>query len=396
MQRRAFLFSATTAALSAADEGRAEIASVRAARIPFRPASDFGHKRFTSDTDPARRRWFGPFSQLTGAILVRVDTVDGLTGWGLGGGGSAALHIIDRHLRDLLIGVDALDPQRIWQQMYDSSSFYGRRGLAIMAISGIDLALWDILGKHRQQPVQELIGEDLRERIPGYYTGDTVKKGVDLGFQAFKIPIRETHQDGEAGMKRALERLRAIRRTIGTHAKLMIDCLARWDVPYTLEFAERAQELNLEFIEEPLYPYDIEGYRRICREVRGTRIASGEHEYALHGFRELVRNEAAHILQPDVTWSGGISGCLPVAELAEKHGLPLIPHRGGSPYGLALIAACPHCPMAESFGTGEEDNELWQAFTAQFKDGFYQPVKEPGFGVHLSRSLIEKHVPTLA
>ena len=279
--------------------------------------------------------------------------------------------------------------------MFDSSSFYGGKGLAVMAISGIDLALWDVIGKHRGQSVYRLLGGKTRKAIPAYYTGANPAKGLDLGFEAFKIPVGEGLTEGSEGMSRTLARLREVRSLIGPKPKLMIDCLARWDVEYTLEFARRAEDLQLYFIEEPLYPYDIEGYETLCAEVRGTRIASGEHEYTRYGFRELIRHRAAQILQPDVTWSGGISECRRVVTMAAAAGLPVIPHRGGSPYGLALIAASENAPLAESFGTGENDNELWQAFTSRFQDGYYYPSENPGFGLELDEKLLRRYVPDL-
>src|SRR5262249_24434887 len=114
--------------------------------------------KFTSDYDPARWRWFGPFAQLAGALIVEIQTEKGITGYGLGSGGGAGAYIIEHHLKDLLIGVNALNTELLWDQMYSSTLFYGRKGVPIMAISGVDLALWDIRGKHAGQPVHRLLG----------------------------------------------------------------------------------------------------------------------------------------------------------------------------------------------------------------------------------------------
>ncbi len=393
MRRRNFLSAAFGTAASYGAE-RLEISRVRAAHVPFRPANAFGHRKFAGDEDPARHRWFGPFSQLTGEILVRIDTKDGPTGWGLGGGGGASVHVIENHLQDLLVGADALHPERLMRQTFDSSSFYGRKGIAVMAMSGIDLALWDIKAKHAGKPVHELIGGAVRERVPGYYTGNDARKGLKLGFRNFKIPVTAMPSEGNAGMRRELDRLRSVRSEVGAEAKLMIDCLARWNVEYTIEFAKVAEDLRLYFIEEPLYPYDIDGYEILCRRIDSTWIASGEHEYMRYGFAELARREAADALQPDLTWSGGLTEGREVARIGSEHDLPVIPHRGGSPYGLALIFASRNCPLAESFGTGES-NEVWQPFTARYEEGHYLPNEKPGFGVELSAGWLRKFVPAL-
>ena len=392
--RRNFFLQTGGAVVAFAAGRRLKITSVKAAPAPLRPATVFGTKEFASDFDPARWRWFGPFSQLSGEILVKITTDSGVTGYGLGGGGGAAVYIIEHHLRDLLVGANALNVELLWDQLYASTSLYGRRGVTVMAMSGIDLALWDIAGKHAGQPVHQLLGGAVKEKVPAYFTGD-YNKGLELGCRAFKLGIRNGAAEGREGMKRNIDLLTRARKAIGPDALLMIDCLARWDVPYTLEFAERAAHLKLYWIEEPLYPDDILGYQKLCREVRDINIASGEHEYTRYGFQELIRNKAAHILQPDLTWSGGLTEGRRIVELGAASGLPVIPHRGGSPYGLPLIAASKNCPMAESFGTGESGNELWTAFTARFNDGHYYLSEEPGFGVELSETLLRKHIPQL-
>jgi L-rhamnonate dehydratase len=275
--------------------------------------------------------------------------------------------------------------------MFASTSFYGRRGLAIMAISGIDLALWDIAGKHAGKPVYQLLGGATKDKVPAYATGNDVERGLKLGFTAFKLPVPEGVAQGPEGMRRTVRRLKEARDAIGPDKLLMIDCLARWDVPYTLEMADRLEPVKLHFIEEPLYPHDIAGYERLCEEVRSTRIASGEHEYTRFGFQELIRHKAADVLQPDITWSGGLSELRRIAALASAASLPIIPHRGGSLYGLPLVLSAPNCHLAESFGTGEPGNELMEAMTAPFKDGYYYPPEKPGFGVELGEAVLRKY-----
>lgn len=371
-----------------------KISSVQAYPIPLLPTSRFGTASFTSDHDPARRRWFGPFSQLAGSIMVEIRTEQGITGYGLGGGGGAGAYIINHHLRDLLVGANALNIELLWDQMFASSSFYGRRGLAVMAISGIDLALWDIAGKHAGRPVYQLLGGATKDKVRAYATSGDVERNLKLGFRAFKLIVDEGVAEGPAGMRRLVSRVKEARAAAGADSLLMIDCLARWDVPYTLDMAQRLADLKLYFIEEPLYPDDLAGYERLCREIRTTRIASGEHEYTRFGFQELIRHKAADVLQPDITWSGGLTELRRIAALASAASLPLIPHRGGSLFGLPLILATPGCELAESFGTGEPGNELMERMTAPFKNGCYYPPEKPGFGVELDETVLRKYRKT--
>lgn len=392
MTRRALL-SAVPLAVQGAS-GAQRIDSVRAWVMPLLGTGRFGTAQFSGDHDPARRRWFGPFSQLAGSILVEIKTTGGLTGYGLGGGGSAAVHIIDRHLRDLLLNADPANIEQLWEQLYSSSLFYGRKGVAIQAISGIDLALWDLAGKAAGKPVYQLLGGATKEKVPVYLTGKNVQFGVDRGIRAFKLPVDSAPHEGRTGMKKTVDQIETARRTIGADSQLMIDVLCRWDVPYTLEMVDRLAPLKLSFIEEPLSPDDMAGYAELCARVRSTSIASGEHEYTRYGFENLIARRAAHVLQPDITWSGGLTELRKIAALASAHQLPLIPHRGGSLYGLHFILATAHCDLAESFGVGEPGNDIMQAMSPRFADGFLYPSDKAGFGVEITEALIRKHART--
>ena len=240
MTRRTFL-SSSAAGLAPDREQRIRITRVKAAPLPVRPGTPGGRvvREPLPDSDPARWRQFGPFSQLAGAILVEVRTDQGITGYGMGGGGGAACYIVEHHLRELLAGVNPLNVQMIWDQLFASTSFYGRRGLVIMAMSGIDLALWDIAGRYAGKPVYDLLGGPTRDKVPGYYTGKDVERGLALGFRGVKISSFEDARRGLEGMRRAVARILETRKRVGPETLLMIDALSAWDVPYTLNVAER-------------------------------------------------------------------------------------------------------------------------------------------------------------
>lgn len=230
-------------AASAAE--RLNITSVKAAPLRIRGASAQRSSEPLPDFDPRRWRTFGPFSQLDGAILVQIRTREGLTGYGVGGGGAAACLIIEQHLAPLLRGANALNVELLWEQMFASTSFYGRRGLAIQAISGIDLALWDLAGKHAGLPVYRLLGGPTASRVAGYYTGNEVERGLKLGFRAVKISSFESFRHGPAGMRSNVDKILDARRRIGPDVRLMLDALCAWDVPYTIELVARTSEAQL-------------------------------------------------------------------------------------------------------------------------------------------------------
>jgi L-rhamnonate dehydratase len=360
----------------------------------WKPApGDWRPPRFSSDDDPARWRFIGPFAQLPSAIVVVLKTSEGITGFGLGAGGRVAVDIIRGHLRYLLEGANPLEIERLWEQMYSSGLFYGRRGVFVMALSGVDNALWDIAGKHAGKPVCRMIGGRPKERAEVYLTGDAVDQGLEAGVKNFKLmTITRRPADREA-IGPIVQRVMDVREMIGPDRRLMIDCSASWrDVEYSVEMARRLEDARLYFIEEALSPDDVLGYAELVRRVDSTSIASGEHEYTQHGFEMLLHHDAVEILQPDVTWSGGLTAALRISAMARERGLRIIPHRGGSLYGLPIPLTREHCPLAESFGVPGMSTDLMMAMTPEFEDGYYLASEKPGFGTGLTEELVLEHV----
>jgi L-rhamnonate dehydratase len=155
--------------------------------------------------------------------------------------------------------------------------------------------------------------------------------------------------------------------------------------------ARRLENAKLYFMEEALSPDDILGKARLVREVTSTRIASGEHEYTHHGFEMLVHHKAVEILQPDGAWSGGLTALLRISKLAEEHSLPIIPHRGGSLFGLPIALTRAHCPLAEAFAIPGQGTDVMKAMSPRYEDGFYYPSEEPGFGHRLTEQMVKRH-----
>lgn len=394
--RRQFLSAAAGlggAAALGAGHPQQKIVSVESVPVNLWSRSSQGAlPKFDGPYDIRRWRYGGPFAQLASAMVVIIKTDQGLTGFGLGAGGAVAREIIHGHLKNLLVGMNALDVELLWDQMYTSSLAYGRRGVFVMALSGVDNALWDIRGKAMDRPVHELLGGTTKERAASYFTSADVEKGLELGFEHFKLPIRDGVAEGRAGMERTEGILREAREAIGPDHSLMIDVSSKWDdVAYTKEMARRLESVRLYFLEEPLSPDDVLGYSELVREVDSTLIASGEHEYTPYGFELLFHHKAVEVVQPDVTWCGGVTALRRIGAMAEARGLPFIPHRGGSLYGLPLVLSNPNAPLAESFGTGDAASDLMLAMTAKFERGHYLPPEKPGFGTEVTEALVRSH-----
>ena len=337
--------------------------------------------------------WRGPFAAQAGALIVEVTTDKGLKGYGLGGGGLAGAMIIDKHLQHFVLGRDPLDVEEIWEHLYHITSIYGRRGLVIYALSGIELALVDLCGKIVDAPVYSLFTGTPRLQIPAYATGADVGYYAENGFTACKIPLRNGLAEGEDGFAENLEMIHAARDAIGPNVDLMTDIYLRWDVWYTLRFAHAVGEANLKWIEEPIPLDDYSGMAQLVQEIDPTWIVSGEHEFTRYGFRELLRWKAADMIQPDVSWAGGFTECLRIAQEAAELGIPTWLHQAGTPWGLHLTACLPMPCMAETFGPSRNDveNELYSRLRPSPRDGSFYLNDTPGFGVEIDETLLDAY-----
>ena len=323
-------------------------------------------------------------------IVVRVETDTGTVGLGYGGGGIASVEIVNRHFRELLLGRElngVEDITAIWDYLYAASMPYGRKGLAVMAISGVDLALYDLLGKAQNQPVYEVLGGAKKPRVFAYATGSDSALYRELGYQAHKFPQRWT--GAEADYETTVETVRQVRDIFGPDAKLMIDTYMSWDRAVTVEMDRRLAEFNMYFYEDVLTPDDLAGQAELRPLVQPTLIAGGEHEFTQVGFAGIAKAKALGLWQPDITWCGGITAGLRIVEMAKEEGTPVSPHRGGEVWGLHLVVASDWADLAEyhSDHIHAERDVLWIDEPAPV-DGYIAPLERPGFGVILNESML--------
>lgn len=314
-----------------------------------------------------------------GQIVVHVETDDGLTGIGVGGGGRSAIHLIETVLSDLLIGRDAADVEGLHALMCRHTSFYGRKGLVVMAISGIDLALWDLRGKAAGEPVARVLNPDvdLDRRFPTYVTvfGDTdAWRAMEAGHSAMKLHVERFGDRPDPQQIAGL--VRDCRDKLGDGASIMIDAFARWDLTTSQQVAEAIAPFGVDWLEEPLPPDDLDGYGQLA-ERSPVPIAGGEHEYLADGFRTLVERRLHAVLQPDINWCGGLTTLVEIYRMAAAAGLRVCPHRGSEPFALHAIAALDPRPLAESPRTWFRCFES----AAKITGGRISVPDRPGFGV---------------
>lgn len=307
-----------------------------------------------------------------GQILVAIDTDIGLTGYGVGGGGLAAIHIIRTVLRDLLLSKDTEPIEQHWQSMYHATLAFGRKGIAIMAQSGVDLALWDLRGKAAERSVAELLGGPIHASVPTYTTvWDEIPAHLIGAHVAFKI-----HLGKYADPSVCVDVVKRARDRVGPSVALMVDAWMKWDVPFTLRFADAVAPLRIDWIEEPLPPDDFAGYAELVQKSP-IPIAGGEHEFTAAAFAELIERRLHHIVQPDVCWCGGMTELVKIYALAKQHGVRVCPHRGAEVWGLHAIAALDPQPLAES----GRPWITWVGGQPAIEQGMIAAPAGPGFGV---------------
>jgi L-rhamnonate dehydratase len=313
-------------------------------------------------------------------IAVLVETDAGLTGLGVGGGGRAGVHVVETVLRDVLIGHDPSDIDGLWTAMYRATLPFGRKGVAVWALSGVDLALWDLAGKARAEPVYALLGGLRHPAIPVYASiGHEVGDEAERGFRHVKLHMPRP----SPGFAANVEVVRRARDRLGPDVALYVDAFLEWDVPTTLRLAEAFTAFDVRWIEEPLSPDDLDGYAVLCRRSP-IPIAGGEHECGRSGFEEVVRRRAHQVLQPDASWCGGLTALREIFRLGAEAGLWVVPHRGAEVWGLHAIAALSPRPLAES----GRPWVTWLRGGPPVADGAVRLGDAPGFGVELDPAAI--------
>jgi L-rhamnonate dehydratase len=310
-----------------------------------------------------------------GQILVAVDTDAGLTGYGVGGGGLAGLHVVRTVLRDLLLGRSPEPVEALCEEMFAATLPFGQKGLAIMAVSGVDLALWDLRGQVERKPIAELLGGKVGQPIPTYATvWDEIPPEMADQHQAFKLHIPPV--DPQDRTQDAVERVERARGVIGYDRELMIDCWMNWDLTGTLTAARELEPFQLRWIEEPLPVNELAGYAKLASESP-IPIAGGEHEFTADGFRPWIENRWHQVLQPDICWCGGMTEMVKIYRMAAVAGLEVCPHRGAELWGLHAIAGLSPKPLAES----GRPWMTWVGGQPPIEDGHITLSNAPGFGV---------------
>jgi L-rhamnonate dehydratase len=323
-------------------------------------------------------------------IVVRVESDTGVVGLGYGGGGNPAVAVVNEHMKGLLVGstVESVDDIReAWDWLYYKSLPYGRTGIPVMALSGVDLALWDLLGKAQGRPVYDLLGGLAVDKVRAYASSKEYLRDRDAGYTAVKVGTPFFGRDGEAD--EIVEAVASARESYGPDALVLTDCGMTWNAADTLEMASRLADYDVYWFEDVLTPDHLDELAALRPKVKPVLLAGGEHDYTHHDFAAIAEAGALDLWQPDITWCGGITAGLRIVDLARDAGVPVVPHRGGEIWGLHLLAATGCGELAETMPHRwtPPNDELWLDEPLA-KDGFIAPLDRPGFGVVLNEAML--------
>jgi L-rhamnonate dehydratase len=325
-----------------------------------------------------------------GSLVVEIEASDGTVGFAVTTGGEIGAFIVEKHLARFLEGQRVTDIEKMWDQMYFATLYYGRKGIVLNAISGVDLALWDLLAKVRKEPVFHLLGGPVRDELQFYATGARPDLAREMGFIGGKMPLQHGPAEGEEGLAKNIAKLADMRAKVGDDFWLMFDCWMSLDLNYATRLAHAAKEYGLKWIEEALPPDDYWGYAELRRSVpRGMMVTTGEHEATRWGFRMLFEMGCADLVQPDVGWCGGITELIKISALADAHNVLVVPH-GSSVYSYHFVVTRHNSPFAEFLMMAPKADEVVPMFNPLLLDepvpvnGRMMVPETPGFGVRLN------------
>mgnify|MGYP003961619773 CR=1 FL=1 len=345
-----------------------------------------------------------------GLVIVRVETDAGVTGYGECSAMNSGVirSVVTDSLAPLLVGENPMEVERLWEKMYVTT--YKLRGQAqSIGISGVDIALWDILGKVLDTPVYQLLGGRYRERIRMY--ASSVPRGLDVpqsaekarqyihaGFTAVKVKVG-TRWGFDDLPDTAVATATAIRDAIGPDIELMVDANSAYSAHAAIRIGRKLEALDVFHFEEPTPFHDIDAMAQIA-DALDMPVAGGEQDHTRYRFREILERRAADIVQPDVIKAGGLSECKKIAAMADAFGRPVTPHNTNRTIGMAatlhFLASTPNARYSQECTILPDlrpnpirDAVLREPF--RVVDGYIDVPAGPGLGVEVDDSVLEQH-----
>jgi len=353
--------------------------------------------------------------------LVEIETDEGITGWGeCFGPGNIALankFIVEKVIQPLIKGEDPTNKEYIWHKVYNLLRDSGQKGMPIQALSGVDIALWDILSKKANLPLYKLIGGKTNSQIPVYGYGMMLqKKSVNELTELFKEESKKIKEKNFKAMKMKiglgpkddLKLVKTVREEVGDDFKLMVDANHAYNTIDAMYVGKGLDEMDIFWFEEPVAPEDYDGYKELKDNLK-TNIAGGEAEFTKYGWNQLIKKRCIDIAQPEVCGLGGITEYLKVSALAQSNFIPIVNHVWGSALSVAVNlhlmtvqpdmpgGLFPFKPMLE-FDTTDKNIFITDLSTENFSvleqvkknNGYVKPIENIGIGISPDKDFIKK------
>lgn len=335
--------------------------------------------------------------------FVQIETDEGLVGIA-GPTWPIAARIVLQQLAHLLIGKDPLATELLWDQMH-RWQVHGRQGDAMIALSAVDCALWDLKARALNVPLYKLLGGPTRREVPAYASmlgfavldqgqvRERAKECKEMGYTAQKWFFRHGPMSGHEGMKANVALVKTLRETLGDDYDIMLDCWQSMNFDYAVDLCSRIEEYRPRWIEEVFMPDRVDSYAKLKAKTR-IPLSGAEHEYTRWGFKRFTDKDALDILQPDIYWCGGLSETLKITALATVHDLIVIPHGHSTPIGIHY--SCAQSPIHTPY---QEYLIKWNDVNMHFLTTPLKPIKGTihlpdgvGIGMDLDPAKIEREV----
>ena len=331
----------------------------------------------------------------TGSVVVRVIDDSGLDGFGMTFADPVGEYI-NKILKEEVVGKDPLAYEDVWNSMFRSARSSGRKGAALLAMSAIDIAIWDLRGKILGYPIYRLLG-GTRRKIPAYASvgfhsmpdGEVVEKSLEFVNDGYKILKIKVGYDEGQNIRADLKRIEMVRRAIGDGIDIIVDANGIYDSATAIRFARAASSFGICLFEEPTHADDISGLRTV-RDAAIVPVASGENEYTKYGCRDLLLAQAADVLQFDITRAGGFTEMVKISALTQAWNLKLAPHFWPQ-FSAHLMSPAPHGLYLEVFPPAKGSPPGGRIITNQpaVTDGFYELPESPGLGLQFDLGYLE-------
>lgn len=328
-------------------------------------------------------------------VVARIQTDQGVEGLGytmlMGGmGAESVLAYLEHNLKPLLMGENPIQVGRLWTKMYDNDRGLRKKGIPMYAISAVDIALWDIIGKSMDRPLYQILGQHV-DKIPVYgsagflsYTVDQIVKEaqgfIEKGVKHYKFKL------GRPDVMENVERVKAVRKALGDKIEILVDANQRWDVATNIRVGRALADVGLYWYEEPVYADNIEQCAEVARNIP-CPVATGENEYTRYGFRDLIQAKAAQFLNPDIHRAGGFTAMMEISHLAAAYDVKIAPHLVPE-LSVTVMAAIPNGSLVEVLAGSPVG--LWRD-PLEISNGHLPLPKGPGHGMEFSKEAIKKY-----